>query len=259
MYSNVPVCEELLLARQAVAKRMDQQIEEYNARKRKSLEMSAAGDSNVVNAEPGAGGHGGGVGNDKSPAPSAVDDSDCKIVHAEPGAGGHGGGLPLPAPPASSEEHDSDCEIVEPPKRQKRTHVPGTKLCLSDPHSDVGADLELPRLVVDVSGGKKIMIEVETEIALWRLDFYWSKDKIHCEFGTETTRTITIEAKDGARFEKNPEEVQVQLKPTGMIIGTVLVRNHTQALPHSSQKSAHIDPDTHLAILGLPDDASGSA
>jgi hypothetical protein len=69
---------------------MQKQKEEYNARKRKSLEQSAADDSNVVNAKLGAGEHGGGAGSGKSPAPGTG--SVGSALNAKPGADGHGGG-----------------------------------------------------------------------------------------------------------------------------------------------------------------------
>ena len=245
---------------------LQKRLQAQAARKREHtqglLKRSGAGGSNVVNAEAGTRGQGGGAGSGKPRASSEEDDSDCEIVQAESGAGGHRGGAGSGKPRASSEEDDSDCEIVDPQKRQKRTHVPGRKLCLFDPRDAGNTDLQLPEMIVRLIGGKGYTIQVETTIPLEDLSFI-PTEKVECKWDDKNANAFTITPKHGDTFYITAEAcatemVQLHHKPTGMVIGTVRVPSHLPEIAPTNQQSADTDRGTYLATLGLLDDASES-
>lgn len=287
--------EELFLAqlgdaRKALAERMRQQNADHYARERTSIEPSAAGDSSVVNAEPGAGGNGGGANSGKSLAPSAG--SDSSAVNAEADAGGHGGGAGSGKSRASSEVRDSDCEIVEESadKRKsgassaghdsdaqpvestadghrqcerdgasskKRKTSRGKTLVLEAPFSGSGTEQHDPKcLVKHMSPGQSCQVQVETNIPLENLEFL-NTNNIESSFDKKDM-LVNITALDCTSVKSDFATIQFVHTPTGKVIATIEICNKSSSVNTSSQQSADTDRCAHLAILGLSPNASES-
>lgn len=230
-----------------MSKNRQKQQEEYNARERKSRKLSAADDSNVVNAEADAGEHTGGVGSGKSPAPSAG--SVSSALHAEPCAGGYGGGAGRRKSPASRAADDSDCQIVEAVAGEREggaKTLRGKTLRLKQDDS--------PFLVKHMSPGESCEVRVETEILLENLEFLKTKN-IASSFDKERM-LVNITALDCTSVESDFAMIQFVHTHTGKVIGTINICNKTSSVSTSSQQLADIDRRAHLATLGLPPDAS---
>lgn len=228
------------------------------ARERKSLEPSAAGDSGVVNAEPGAGGHGGGAVKRKSPEPSAG--SVGSPFNAKANADKGGGSAGKQNKPAPSAADDSYCEIVEEGAGERKggAKTPrGQTLRLNAPFSDSGTKKHDPKcLVKHMSPGESCQVQVETKIPPENLEFLKTKN-IESSFDKKGM-LVNITALDCTSVKSDFATIQFVHTPTGKVIGTIKICNKSSSVSTSSQQSADTDRCAYLAILGLPPNASES-